>query len=109
VEAAVAAAAAAAEHRDRFGLGWRPELAAGILAHLDRIDLIEVVADDYFDAARRDLHALRTLGAQVNMVLHGVSLGMASTVPCAHGRLDRMARRIEATGAVGWSEHLAFV
>src|SRR5712672_3155153 len=60
VEAAVADAAAAAEHRDRFGLGWRPELAAGILAHLDRIDLIEVVADDYFDAGRRDLHALRT-------------------------------------------------
>jgi uncharacterized protein (UPF0276 family) len=54
-------------------------------------------------------HALQTLGAQVNMVLHGVSLGMASTVPCAHGRLDRMARLIEATGAVGWSEHLAFV
>jgi uncharacterized protein len=105
----VADAAAAAEHRDRFGLGWRPELAAGILAHLDRIDLIEVVADDYFDAARRDLHALRTLGAQVNMVLHGVSLGMASTVPCARGQLDRMARLIEATGAVGWSEHLAFV
>src|ERR1700747_1811984 len=64
-EAAVAGAAAAAvNRRDRFGLGWRPELAAGILAHLDRIDLIEVVADDYFDAARRDLHALRTLGAQ---------------------------------------------
>jgi hypothetical protein len=109
VEAAVADAAAAAEHRDRFGLGWRPELAAGILAHLDRIDLIEVVADDYFDAGRRDLHALRTLAAQVSMVLHGVSLGMASTVPCHRTRLDRIARLIEATGAVGWSEHLAFV
>src|SRR5271170_1690087 len=68
--AAVAGAAAAAERGgDRFGLGWRPELAAGILAHLDLIDLIEVIAEDYFDAPRRDLRALRTLAAQVGMVL----------------------------------------
>jgi hypothetical protein len=107
--AAVAGAAAVVERRDRFGLGWRPELAAGILAHLDRIDLIEVIADDYFDAPRRDLRALRTLAAQVGMVLHGVSLGLASTVPVVPRRLDRIARLIEATGAEGWSEHLAFV
>ncbi len=50
-----------------------PEPAAGILAHLDRVDLIEVIADDYFEASRRDLRALRTLAAQVSMVLHGVS------------------------------------
>jgi len=103
------AGAAAVEPRDQFGLGWRPELAAGILAHLDRIDLIEVIADDYFDAAGHDLRALRTLAAQVGMVLHGVSLGLASTAPVASRRLDRIARLIQATGAEGWSEHLAFV
>jgi hypothetical protein len=102
-------AAAAVECRDRFGLGWRPELAAGILAHLDRIDLIEVIAEDYFDAPRRDLQAVQTLAAQVSIVLHGVSLGLASTVHVATGRVDRIARLIEATGAEGWSEHLAFV
>jgi len=52
------AGAAAVERRDRFGLGWRPELAAGILAHLDRIDVIEVIAESYFDGPRRDLRAL---------------------------------------------------
>jgi hypothetical protein len=103
------AGAAAVESRDRFGLGWRPKLAAGILAHLDRIDLIEVIAEDYFDAPRRDLRALQTLATQVSMVLHGVSLGLASTAHVATGRLDRIARLIEATGAEGWSEHLAFV
>src|ERR1700719_4418849 len=107
-EAAVAAAAAA-ERRDRFGFGWRPALAAGILAHLDRIDLIEVIAEDYFDAPRGDLRALQTLAAQVCIVLHGVSLGLASTVPVEGRRLDRIARLIEATGAESWSEHLAFV
>jgi uncharacterized protein (UPF0276 family) len=103
------AGAGAAEGRDRFGLGWRPELAAGILAHLDRIDVIEVIAEDYFDAARADLRALRTLAAQVSMMLHGTSLGLASTVPVARKRLDRVVRLMETTGAEGWSEHLAFV
>ena len=64
------AVAAAVERRDRFGLGWRPELAAGILAHLDRIDLIEIIAEDYFDASRSYLRALQTLAAQVSIVLH---------------------------------------
>jgi hypothetical protein len=105
----VAGAAAAVESRDRFGIGWRPELAAGILAHLDRIDLIEVIAEDYFGAPRRDLRALQTLAAQVGIVLHGVSLGLASTVPAEPRRLDRIPRLIEATGAESWSEHLAFV
>ena len=103
------AGAAAVERRDRFGLGWRPELAAGILAHLDRVDVIEVIADDYFDAPRRDLRALQTLAAQVPMVLHGVSLGLASTVPAEPRRLDRLARLMEATDVESWSEHLAFV
>jgi uncharacterized protein (UPF0276 family) len=103
------AAAAAVERRDRFGLGWRPELAAGILAHLDRVDVIEVIADDYFEASRGDLRALRTLAAQASMVLHGVSLGPASTLPVERKRLDRIARLIDNTGAEAWSEHLAFV
>ena len=103
------AGAAVVERRDRFGLGWRPELAAGILAHLDRVDVIEVIAEDYFEASRGDLRALRTLAAQVSMVLHGVSLGLASTLPVERKRLDRIARLIDSTGAEAWSEHLAFV
>jgi uncharacterized protein len=95
--------------RDRFGLGWRPELAAGILAHLDRIDVVEVIAEDHFRAGRGALRALRTLAAQVPVLLHGVSLGLASTVPVDDARLDRMARLMDATGAEAWSEHLAFV
>ena len=109
VVAAAAAVAAVAERRDRFGLGWRAELAAGILANLDRIDLIEIVADNYFSARRADLRALRTLAAQVPVMLHGVGMGLASTVAVDWRRLDRMARLVEATGAEGWSEHLAFV
>lgn len=94
---------------DRFGLGWRPELAASILTHLDSIDLIEIIADDHFRASRRELRALRRLAAEVPVVWHGISLGLASTVPVEAQLLDALARLVGETGAAGWSEHLAFV
>jgi uncharacterized protein len=95
--------------RDRVGLGWRPELAAGILANLERIDVVEVIADDYVGAGRRPLRALRTLAAQVPLVLHGVSLGLASAGPVDGRRLDGLARVVGTVQPETWSEHLAFV
>jgi uncharacterized protein (UPF0276 family) len=104
-----AEAAVAAEIRDRVGIGWRAELAASIFAHLDRIDLVELVADDHFRASKRELRALRTLAGQVPMMLHGVSAGLASMAPVEEARLERMARLAEAVQPESWSEHLAFV
>ena len=106
---AVVGAAVTEAARDRVGLGWRPELAATILTHLDRIDVVEVIADDYFDAGRGALRALRTLAVQVPVVLHGVSLGLASTLAVDRARLDAMARVVEWVAPDAWSEHLAFV
>jgi hypothetical protein len=94
---------------DRFGLGWRPPLALGILSNLDRIDVVEVIADDFFRAPRRERRALRTLAAQTPITLHGVSLGLASSVAVETKRLDQMARLCGEVTPVSWSEHLAFV
>ncbi len=94
---------------DRFGLGWRRKLALGILSNLDRIDIVEVIADDYFRAPRPERRALRTLAAQTPVTLHGISLGMASCVPVETKRLDQMARLCDEVRPVSWSEHLAFV
>ena len=94
---------------DRIGLGWRPELAAGILTNLDSIDIVEVIADDYFDVSADRVRSLRTLAAQVPIVLHGVSLGMASTAPVDRKRLEKMARLVDRVRPESWSEHLAFV
>jgi uncharacterized protein (UPF0276 family) len=93
---------------DRVGLGWRPELAAGILSHLDSIDVIEIIADDYFDSPAR-ARSLKTLAAHAPIVLHGISLGMASTAPVDRKRLDKMARLVDLVKPESWSEHLAFV
>jgi uncharacterized protein (UPF0276 family) len=92
---------------DRVGLGWRPALAPGILLALDRIDVLEVMAEDF--AGLRARRALRTLGARVPLVVHGLSLGLASATPVAPWRLERMARVVEAARPLFWSEHLAFV
>jgi uncharacterized protein (UPF0276 family) len=105
----VVGVAAVAERTHRIGIGWRPELAAGIFAHLDRIDVVEVLADNYFKASRRELDALRALATQVPVQLHGVGLGLASAYAVDTARLDSMARLIERVRPAGWSEHLAFV
>lgn len=98
-----------AETKDRFGLGWRRELALDIFANLDRIDVVEVIADDYFAASSRERRSLNTLAAQTPVVLHGVSLGMASSVPVECKRLEQMARLCGEIQPDFWSEHLAFV
>jgi uncharacterized protein (UPF0276 family) len=95
--------------RDRVGIGWRSEIAAGILSNLDRIDVLEVIADDLFDASPKTVRAIRTLGSQVPLILHGVSLGMASASPVEPGLLEKTARLVDRLSPECWSEHLAFV
>jgi len=95
--------------RTRAGLGWRPELAASIFRNLDRIDVVEVIVEDWLDARERDLRALRLLGASVPMILHGTSLGLASAHPVDERRLAKFARLIDQVRPIAWSEHLAFV
>src|SRR5262245_2440002 len=95
--------------RDLVGIGFRPELAASIPSNLERIDVVEVIADDYFDAPKRKLRSLETLAAQVPVVVHGVSLGLASSSRVETRRLEAMARVVEVVRPAFWSEPLAFV
>ncbi len=94
---------------DRVGLGWRGELAAGIFAHLEHVDLLEIIADDYFGADARALRPLATLASQVPITLHGVSMGLAGSEAVESRRMDNMARLVEVLRPESWSEHLAFV
>jgi len=94
--------------QDRVGMGWRPELAAGIFAHFADIDVIEVIADEYFDAPRSRVQALRTVAAQVPVVLHGVAMGLASPMSVEPRRVEQMAHLLDQVRPEFWSEHLGF-
>ena len=94
---------------DQIGIGWRAPLAASIFTHLDDIDVVEVIADDYFSAPARVLRSMRSLARQVPMALHSVALGLASVVPVSGRRLDRLAKVVNDIEPAFWSEHLAFV
>lgn len=105
----LACATAAARMPDRVGLGWRASQAASIQQHLGRIDVLEVIADDWFERTSEQRRALRTLARQVPLSLHGVAFGMASAWPVAAERLEAMARLVGEVEPDSWSEHLAFV
>ncbi|HEX7896811.1 MAG TPA: DUF692 family protein [Planctomycetota bacterium] len=91
--------------KDRVGLGWRPELAASILTNLGRVDVVEVVAEDWLHDGR----ALASLAAQVPVTIHGTSLGPAASAPVDRARVERLARLLDRARPESWSEHLAFV
>jgi uncharacterized protein (UPF0276 family) len=94
---------------DRFGLTWHPSIAAGILANLDRIDLLEVIPEGRFLDTRQGRLALKRLARTRPVSIHGVSLGLASASPPEARRLERFARLIGEVEPDSWSEHLAFV
>lgn len=94
--------------QDLVGMGWRPELASGILSNLDRIDVLEVIAEDFYETSA-GISALKSLARQAPVTIHGVSLGMASVSPVDCKRLEKMARLVDRVQPESWSEHLAFV
>jgi uncharacterized protein (UPF0276 family) len=106
--AAAAAEGAVAAGADRFGLGWRPEIAATLLRRLDRVDVLEVLVEDR-PFSRAEAASLRALGRDVPLVLHGTGLGLASEHAVDERRLALVARAVEAVRPEAWSEHLAFV
>jgi len=95
--------------KDHFGLTWHPSIAAGVLAHLDRIDLIEVIPEGPFLDSRPARQALRRLARTLPVSIHGVSLGLATVAPIERDRVERFARLIGEVEPESWSEHLAFV
>ena len=78
--------------QDRVGLGWRPELAAGIFDALDRIDVLGVVADNYLSANRQQRQGLSLMAQQVAVQVHSIDLGLAGSDEVETARLERLAR-----------------
>lgn len=114
--AAVDAVAAAAGGRemahsasDRFGLLLRPGFVREMRRNLDRIEIIQIIADDWLGAPAPWLVALRALAHEIPLHVHGIGLGLASVCAIEQRRCDELARLIGGIRPDKWSEHLAFV
>jgi uncharacterized protein len=94
---------------DRFGITWHPSIAAHVLVHRDRLDLVEVIPEGRFLESKRARRALRRLARVFPVSIHGVSLGLASVTKVERRRLDQFARLVGEVEPESWSEHLAFV
>jgi uncharacterized protein (UPF0276 family) len=81
-----------------FGLGLRPQHYADILEGSPRVDWFEVISENYMVPGGQPLRMLDRIRARYPIVMHGVSLSIASTAPfdetyLAH--LKALAQRVE--------------
>ncbi len=94
------------------GLGWRSEIDT-LVERLPGLDWVEVVAENLCPDDLRDgrlpesLRVLRERGVQ--LVPHGVALGLGGAELPDRARLERLALTAGALGAPLVTEHLAFV
>ena len=64
-----------------FGLGLRAQHYADILAGDPKIDWFEVISENYMVPGGQPLRILDQIRARYPIVMHGVSLSIASTAP----------------------------
>jgi uncharacterized protein (UPF0276 family) len=91
-----------------FGLGLRPQHYAEILEGSPRVDWFEVISENYMVDGGQPLRMLDRIRDRYPVVMHGVSLSIASTSPLDMDylkRLKALAARVEPK----WiSDHLCW-
>jgi len=93
--------------RTSVGIGWRAEIDLTI-ERLDGVDFVEVVAENVCaEHLPESLRVLRSRGVEV--IPHGVGLGLAAAERPDAARLARLAEVAVALDSPLVSEHLAFV
>jgi uncharacterized protein len=91
-----------------FGLGLRPVYYRDILETKPRVDWFEVISENFMIDGGRPLSTLGRIRADYPIVLHGVSMSIASTAPLDFqylGALKSLAERFEPAFV---SDHLCW-
>lgn len=88
------------------GVGFRPELAVGLLREPRRVDFLEVVAESLFSRSDwlREAHALREIWP---LVPHGVKLSLASADGVDEDKARKLGSLARELRAPMVSEHVA--
>ncbi len=91
-----------------FGLGLRAQHYDDILAGTPDVDWFEAISENYFGDGGRPLQTLLEIRDRYPVVLHGVSLSIATTAPLDMAYLDRL-KRLAAVVEPKWvSDHLCW-
>ena len=75
-----------------FGLGLRPQHSRDILEGSPDIDWLEAISENYMVDGGRPRAMLEKIRARYPIVLHGVSMSIASTAPIDTDYLARLKR-----------------
>jgi hypothetical protein len=96
------------ERRVLAGYSYRRAYAAETYANRERIDVLEIVADHFFDRLRECRRELEMLAEHFTLVPHGLDLSLGSAEGLNEAYLTRFADVVRRSGARRWSEHVAF-
>lgn len=91
-----------------FGLGLRPQHYAEILESNPPIDWFEVISENYMIPGGQPLRMLDAITERYPVVMHGVSLSIASTAPLDMGYLAELKKLERRTKPKWISDHLCW-
>jgi hypothetical protein len=91
-----------------FGLGLRPQHYHDILEGSPDVDWFEAISENYMVDGGRPRSMLERVRARYPIVLHGVSMSIASTAPLDMDYLGRLKRLIAETEPEWVSDHLCW-
>lgn len=91
-----------------FGLGLRPKHYPEILDHEPRVDWFEVLSENYMVPGGQPLRILDRIRERYPVVMHGVSLSIASTAPLDMAYLGALKALAERVAPRWISDHLCW-
>jgi uncharacterized protein (UPF0276 family) len=97
------------ERRRIYGAGpeWVFELGEEMAGHLDQLNCMELIPENFFDIPER-LDFLEELSkTDLPVLIHAVGLSLATDEPLKSAHLDRVLSVADKVNAVGLSEHLS--
>ena len=91
-----------------FGLGLRPIYYPDILESKPKVDWFEIISENYMVPGGRPLAMLDRIRADYPIVMHGVSMSLASTAPLDFDYLRGLKALAERVEPAWVSDHLAW-
>jgi uncharacterized protein (UPF0276 family) len=90
-----------------FGVGveWTDSIQEGLLEHIDKIALVELIPENFFNGRRFPF--LRALGKTgIPVMIHGVELSLGTEEPLKISHLEEMLRVADEVNVANFSDHI---